>query len=98
MVQNTRVEKLRRQILGLKIPGLKCSATTKIECYNYTEARYAIFFATIMGCVASPVTSWTVMGLNYTLCVYDGLKIVFKYKKEGQSDACKFYVHGQKFW
>ena len=97
MVQNTRVEKLRRQILGLKIPGLKCSATTKIECYNYTEARYAIFFATIMGCVASPVTSWCVMGLNYTLCVYDGLKIVFKYKKEGQSNACKFYVHGQKF-
>ena len=50
-----------------------------------------------MGCVASPVTSWCVMGLNYTLCVYDGLKIVFKYKKEGQSDACKFYIHGQKF-
>ena len=37
------------------------------------------------------------MGLNYTLCVYDGLKIVFKYKKEGHSNTRKFYGYGQIF-
>ena len=87
-----RFRKFSGWSLGLKTPGLKCSATTKIECYNYTEARYAVFFATIMGCVASPITSWCVMGLNYTLCVYDGLKIVFKYKKEGHSNTRKSMV------
>jgi len=73
--------------LAYKAAGSSEIDHVKIECYNYTEARYAVFFATIMGCVASPITSWCVMGLNYTLCVYDGLKIVFKYKKEGHSNT-----------
>ena len=77
-------------LLGYKAAGSKELEHVKVECYNYTEARYAIFFATIMGCVATPVTSWCVMGLNYVLCVYDGLKIAFKFKKEGHSNACKF--------
>lgn len=73
--------------LAYKAAGSDKLEHVKIECYNYTEARYAIFFATIMGCVASPVTSWCVMGVNYTLAVYDGLRIVFRFKKEGHSNG-----------
>ena len=59
------------------------------------EARHAIFLATILGDVATIATTSVIIGMDFLLNIYHGLKIVYFIKKKKGSpsdDNSKFGI------
>jgi ABC-type Co2+ transport system permease subunit len=51
-------------------------------CNHYVEARHAIFLATILGDAATIATTSVIIGMDFLLNIYHGLKIVYLIKKK----------------
>ena len=64
-------------------------------CNHYVEARHAIFLATILGDAATIATTSVIIGIDFLLNIYHGLKIVYLIKKKKASpsdDNSKFRI------
>ena len=64
-------------------------------CNHYVEARHAIFLATILGDAATIATTSVIIGIDFLLNIYHGLKIVHFIKKKKASpsnDNGKFII------
>ena len=62
-------------------------------CNHYVETRHAIFLATILGDAATFATTSVIIGIDFLLNIYHGLKIVYLIKKKKASlsdDNSKF--------
>ena len=54
-------------------------------CNHYVEARHAIFLATILGDAATIATTSVIIGMDFLLNIYHGLKIIYFIKKKKAS-------------
>ena len=54
------------------------------------ETRHAIFLATILGDTATIATTSVIIGMDFLLNIYHGLKIVYFNKKSPSDDNSKF--------
>ena len=64
-------------------------------CNHYVEARHAIFLASILGDVATIATTSVIIGMDFLLNIYHGLRIVHFIKKKKASpsdDNSKFMI------
>ena len=64
-------------------------------CNHYVEARHAIFLASILGDIATFATTSVIIGMDFLLNIYHGLKIVNFIKKKKASpsnDNGKFII------
>ena len=64
-------------------------------CNHYVEARHAIFLASILGDIATFATTSVMIGMDFLLNIYHGLKIVHFIKKKKTSpsnDNGKFII------
>ena len=59
-------------------------------CNHYVETRHAIFLATILGDTATIATTSVIIGMDFLLNIYHGLKIVYLSKKSPSDDNSKF--------
>ena len=55
---------------------------------HYVEARHAVFLVTVLGDAATLNTTYVIIGMDFLLNIYHGLKIVYfiKKKKANPSD------------
>ena len=87
-------------ILVLFLPTPKFLLCTYIysiskACNHYVEARHAIFLATILGETATIATTSVIIGMDFLLNIYHGLKIVHfikKKKAKPSNDNGKFII------
>ena len=64
-------------------------------CNHYVETRHAIFLATILGETATIATTSVIIGMDFLLNIYHGLKIVYLMKKKKATpsdDNSKFRI------
>ena len=71
-------------------------------CNHYVEARHAIFLASILGDIATIATTSVIIGMDFLLNIYHGLKIVHFIKKKKanpSNDNSKFLItYSPLFW
>ena len=49
---------------------------------HYVEARHAVFLVTVLGDAATLNTTYVIIGMDFLLNIYHGLKIVYFIKKK----------------
>ena len=62
---------------------------------HYVEARHAVFLVTVLADTATLATTSVIIGMDFLLNIYHGLKIVYFIKKKKASpsdDNCKFKI------
>ena len=67
--------------IAKKASGLE---ETNLCSIHYMESRHALFFAIIIGSVATPLTIYLVIGLDFIMNIYNGLYVVHMIKKKGK--------------
>ena len=65
--------------------------SAKVTVVHYLQITHALFLVLTMGYTATPATSYVILILDFVMNVYNGLEIVYKYKKgypslEGRSN------------
>ena len=51
-------------------------------CDHYVETRHALFLATVLADLATPATTYVIIGMDFLLNIYHGSKIVYFIKKK----------------
>ena len=61
----------------------------KLAANHFMETKHAIFLAVILASVATPTTGYCIIGIDFAINLFNGLKIVYalKYKKVPISDG-----------
>ena len=69
-------------------PGSRGKESIVFPCKHYMEVRHASFLAIMLGGVATQATTYCVIGMDFALNIYHGLKIVYnlKYSKKSNKD------------
>ena len=62
---------------------------TNLCSVHYMESRHALFFAIIIGSVATPLTIYLVIGFDFIINIYNGLYVVLMIKKKGKFEEDK---------
>ena len=65
---------------------------SKISCIHFIESAHALNMAILLGSVATPLTTYIIIGLDFSINIYHGLKIVYQLKfskKENAKDEGK---------
>ena len=65
--------------------------SVKITVVHYLQINHALFLVLTMGYTATPATTYVILIVDFVMNLYNGLKIVYKYKKgypslEGRSN------------
>ena len=60
---------------------------TNLSSQHYMESRHALFMAIIIGSVATPLTLYLVIGLDFLINIYNCLYVVMMIKKNGKSEG-----------
>ena len=58
-------------------------------CDHYVETRHALWLATVLADVATPATTYVIIGMDFLLNIYHGSKIVYFIKKKKASPSDK---------
>ena len=56
---------------------------------HYMESRHALFFAIIIGSVATPLTIYLVIGIDFIMNIYNGIYVVLMIKRKGNCEEDK---------
>ena len=75
--------------LSSRATGQNRTDATNLSCLHYIESKHAIFVSIMMGSILTPFTTWIILGMDFVMNIYTGLKIVhlLKYsKKENAED------------
>ena len=56
-------------------------------CRHHVEARHALFLATVLGDTATLTTTAVIIGMDFLLNIYHGLKIVYFIRKKKSSPS-----------
>ena len=78
-----------------KASGKQEFDTVKLSAIQYTESRHALFLTIMVGSVATDETVYAVVGYDFLMNIYTGLKIVYLLKyssKENAANEGKFQV------
>ena len=57
---------------------------TNLCSQHYMESRHALFMAIIIGSVATPLTVYLIIGLDFLINIYNCLYVVLMVKKKGK--------------
>lgn len=60
--------------------GSRGICSIKQPCNHYMETRHAIAMSIIIGGVATPASTYCVIGMDFMINVYRGLKIIYRSK------------------
>ena len=63
----------------------QCNA--KLSCIHYMESRHSLFLAIMMGSVATPATTYIIVGMDFVINIFSGLKIVYKLRYSKEKNA-----------
>ena len=63
--------------------GSRGSYSVKFPCMHYMETRHATVLAIILGGVASQASTYCIIGMDFAINIYHGLKIVHRFKQGG---------------
>ena len=63
--------------------GSRGAYSVKFPCMHYMESRHATVLAIILGGVATQTSSYCIIGMDFAINIYHGLKIVYRFKQEG---------------
>ena len=61
--------------------------TTKLACIHYVESRHAVFVAILAGSLLTPLTTYIIIGMDFTINILKGLEIVYLLKYSKKSNA-----------
>ena len=65
--------------------------SAKVTVVHYLQIQHALFLVLTMGYTATPATTYVILIVDFVMNLYNGLEIVYKYKKgypslEGRSN------------
>ena len=74
--------------------GSRGEYSVKFPCMHYMETRHATVLAIILGGVATQASSYCIIGMDFAINIYHGLKIVYRFKQEGNisKDQGDFFI------
>ena len=52
----------------------------KLATLHYIESKHALFLAIMVGSVANSLSTWIILGTDFVINIYQGLKIVYMLK------------------
>ena len=61
------------------------NTTAKFLTQHYMETKHAVFLAVILGGVATPETTYCILGMDSLINMYHSLKIIIKMKNKSYS-------------
>ena len=66
--------------------GSRGKKTIKVPIGHYMTTKHTVFLAIIVGGVAVPQTTYTLMAVDFVMAMYKGLQILKKAKKSGDQN------------
>ena len=69
--------------------GSRGKKTIKIPIAHYMTTKHTVFLAIIVGGVAVPQTTYTLLAIDFVKAIYEGLKILKKAKASGGQDKAE---------
>ena len=75
--------------LSSKATGLQDNKkhVINLSCLHYIESKHAIFVSIMMGSILTPFTTWIILGMDFIMNIYNGLKIVYTLKYSKKENA-----------
>ena len=73
--------------LAYKASGKQEFDTVKLSATHKMESRHALFLTIMVGSVATDETVYAVVGIDFLLNIYTGLKIVYLLKYSSKENA-----------
>ena len=73
--------------LSSKATGQNKTHATNLSCVHYIESKHAIFVSIMMGSILTELTQWIIIGMDFVMNLYTGLKIVYKLKYSKKENA-----------
>ena len=70
-----------------KALGQHNNASARLSCNHYMESRHALFLAIMLGSVATPASTFIILGLDFVINIYLCLKIVHKLRYSKEENA-----------
>ena len=70
-----------------KALGEHNNTSAKLSCIHYMESRHSLFLAIMMGSVATPATTYIIVGMDFVINIFSGLKIVYKLRYSKEENA-----------
>ena len=58
----------------------------KLATLHYIESKHGLFLAVMVGSVASPLSTWIILGMDFVIDIYHGLKIVYMLKTSKEEE------------
>ena len=82
--------------------GSRGAYSVKFPCMHYMESRHATVLAIILGGVATQTSSYCIIGMDFAINIYHGLRIVYRFKQGGiiskdQGDFFMIFINSMVF-
>ena len=82
--------------------GSRGAYSVKFPCMHYMESRHATVLAIILGGVATQTSSYCIIGMDFAINIYHGLKIVYRFKQgenisKDQGDFFMIFINSMVF-
>ena len=58
----------------------------KLATLHYIESKHGLFLAVMVGSVASPLSTWIILGMDFVIDIYHGFKIVYMLKSSKEEE------------